>query len=57
MATNDEKNVRKAEVVHVCDGGDRRAIECDVAEMSLMERLVTIPVHGKHRGITLRGIQ
>ena len=41
-------NIRKREVVHVCDGSDRRPVECDVAERCVMKCLVAIPVHGKH---------
>ena len=36
---------------------NRRAIKCNVAEWRVVERLIAVPVHGKHRGVTLRGIQ
>ena len=54
---SDERNVRKGEIVYICDGGDRRAVECDVAEWSVVERIVTVPVHRKRGGVALRDIQ
>ena len=51
------RNVREAEVIYVCNSGDRRAVKCDVAEWSVVERLVTVPVHGKYRSVALQGIQ
>ena len=53
----DERYIRKGEIVHVCDGSDSGAVQCDVTERSVVERLVTIPIHSKHGGVTLRGIQ
>jgi hypothetical protein len=55
--TSGERNIRKTEVVYVYDGGNRRAVKCDVEEWSVVERFVTVPVHGKYRGVTLQGIQ
>ena len=50
-------NIRKTEVIHVRDRGNRRAIKCDVTQRGVVECLVTIPVHSKYRGVTLWGIQ
>ena len=54
---SDERDVRKGEVVYICYGSDRRAVQCDVAEWSVVKRFVTVPVHRKDRGVALQGIQ
>ena len=53
----DQANIRKREVIHICDGGDGRAVKCDVAEGGVVKRLVTVPVHSKRDIIVLRSIQ
>ena len=50
-------DVRKREVVHICDGGDRRAVKCNVGQRCIVECFIAIPVHGKDGGVTLRGTQ
>ena len=48
-------NVRKAEVAHVCDRGNRRAVKCDVTQRGVVECFIAIPVHSKYGGMSLRG--
>lgn len=50
-------HIRKGEVVHVCDGSDSGTVQCDVTERSVMKCGVTIPVHSKYGGVTLREAQ
>lgn len=52
----DYNNTRKGEAVYICDGRNRCVVKCDVTEGSVVKCFVTVPVHGKHGGIALRGI-